>query len=62
MAVGALADAGADQSAIADAIASLDAGATVAFEKVKRCGLGATKYNVHAPPGQAHRGAGGIRH
>jgi uncharacterized protein (TIGR00299 family) protein len=55
MTVGALADAGADQSAIADAIASLDAGATVAFEKVKRCGVGATKYVVHAPPGQVHR-------
>ena len=55
MTVGALADAGADQGAIADAIASLDAGATVAFEKVKRGGVGATKYVVHAPPGQAHR-------
>ena len=46
MLVGALADAGADQAAIIDAIASLDAGASVSFEKVKRCGIGATKYHV----------------
>jgi hypothetical protein len=55
MVVGALADAGADQSGITDAIASLDAGATVTFEKVKRCGLGATKYLVHAAPEHVHR-------
>jgi hypothetical protein len=55
MAVGALADAGADQAAVADAIASLDAGATVAFEKVRRGGVGATKYVVHAEQGHAHR-------
>jgi len=55
MAVGALADAGADQSAIAEAVASLEAGATVAFEKVRRGGVGATKYVVHAEQGHAHR-------
>jgi uncharacterized protein (TIGR00299 family) protein len=55
MLVGALADAGADQNAIIDAIASLDTGATVSFEKVKRAGIGATKYHVHAPKAHAHR-------
>ena len=55
MLVGALADAGADQHAIADAIASLDAGAVVSFEKVKRGGIGATKYRVHAEETHAPR-------
>jgi uncharacterized protein (TIGR00299 family) protein len=55
MLVGALADAGASQSAIADTIASLEAGATVSFEKVKRAGIGATKFRVHADPQHAHR-------
>ena len=59
MLVGALADAGADQQAIVDAIASLDAGAAVSFENVKRCGIGATKYHVqveetHAPRHLSH--------
>jgi pyridinium-3,5-bisthiocarboxylic acid mononucleotide nickel chelatase len=55
MLVGALADAGADRSAVAGAIASLDAGVTVSFEKVRRSGLGATKYHVHAQPEHVHR-------
>ena len=55
MLVGALADAGADQAAIADAIASLDAGAAVSFEKVKRCGIGATKYRVAVQETKTHR-------
>jgi uncharacterized protein (TIGR00299 family) protein len=55
MIVGALADAGADRAAISDAIASLDAGASVSFEKVKRCGIGATKYHVAAAEAKAHR-------
>jgi uncharacterized protein (TIGR00299 family) protein len=55
MIVGALADAGADQKAIADAIASLQAGASVSFEKVKRCGIAATKYHVAAEETQKHR-------
>jgi len=55
MTVGALADAGADHSAIAEAVASLDAGASVSFEKVRRGGIGATKYVVHAEAGHAHR-------
>jgi uncharacterized protein (TIGR00299 family) protein len=55
MLVGALADAGADQDAIAAAIGSLDAGAVVSFEKVKRNGIGATKYHVAAAEQHAHR-------
>src|SRR5690349_3086393 len=55
MLVGALADAGADQAAIVDAIASLDAGAAVSFEKVKRSGIGATKYHVHVEHQHVHR-------
>ena len=46
MLVGALADAGADQNAVTSAIASLNVGASVSFEKVKRAGIGATKYRV----------------
>jgi len=55
MLVGALADAGADQSAITDAVASLEVGAAVSFEKVKRCGIGATKYHVAVAEQRAHR-------
>jgi hypothetical protein len=55
MLVGALADAGADQRAIIDAIASLEVGAGVSFERVKRCGIAATKYHVDVHDQQAHR-------
>jgi uncharacterized protein (TIGR00299 family) protein len=55
MLVGALADAGADHSEIARAIESLDAGATVSFEKTKRCGIAATKFRVSAEETHAHR-------
>jgi len=55
MLVGALADAGAGQQAIVEAISSLDAGAVVSFEKVKRAGLGATKYHVRTAETQTHR-------
>lgn len=55
MLVGALADAGADQDAIATAVASLQAGATVSFEKVKRRGIAATKYHVAVEAAQPHR-------
>ncbi len=55
MLVGALADAGADQAAITEAIASLDAGASVSFEKVQRGGIGATKYRVAVQETKAHR-------
>jgi uncharacterized protein (TIGR00299 family) protein len=55
MLVGALADAGADRKAIMDAIASLETGATVSFEQVKRGGIGATKYRVEVQEQHAHR-------
>jgi uncharacterized protein (TIGR00299 family) protein len=55
MLVGALADAGADQSAITGAIAALEIGATVSFEKVKRRGIGATKFHVVVEHQHAHR-------
>ena len=55
MLVGALADAGADPAAITGAIASLDVGAAVSFEKVLRSGIGATKYRVSAQQTTTHR-------
>jgi uncharacterized protein (TIGR00299 family) protein len=55
MLVGALADAGADQATIVDAVASLETGAAVSFEKVKRAGIGATKYHVATGEQHAHR-------
>jgi pyridinium-3,5-bisthiocarboxylic acid mononucleotide nickel chelatase len=55
MLVGALADAGADQTAITNAIAALEIGATVSFEKTKRRGIGATKFDVAVETQKAHR-------
>jgi len=55
MLVGALADAGADPTAIADAIASLQIGAIVSFEKVRRGGIAATKFHVAVEPQHIHR-------
>ncbi len=55
MLVGALADAGADHAAIIDAVGSLDTGAVLAFEKVKRGGIAATKFHVNAVESHAHR-------
>ena len=60
MLVGALADAGADQNAIASAIESLGVGATVGFERVTRCGISALKFRVNAPEGKTHRHLSGI--
>lgn len=60
MLVGALADAGADQAAIAAAIASLQVDANVSFEKVKRGGIAATKFHVHWPEQKSHRHLSGI--
>ncbi len=60
MLVGALADAGADQGAIAAAIASLQIDASVSFEKLKRGGIAATKYHVHWPEQKSHRHLSGI--
>jgi uncharacterized protein (TIGR00299 family) protein len=50
MLVGALADAGASQTAIIDALASLETGAVLSFERVKRCGIAATKFHVAIAP------------
>ena len=55
MLVGALADAGASADAITSAITSLQIGATVSFEKVKRRGIGATKFHVAAEETKKHR-------
>ena len=55
MLVGALADAGADQTAIVDALASLETGAVLSFERVKRCGIAATKFHVAVTKTHAHR-------
>jgi uncharacterized protein (TIGR00299 family) protein len=55
MLVGALADAGADRDAITAAIAALEIGAAVSFEKVKRRGIGATKFHVAVEHQHAHR-------
>jgi len=55
MLVGALADAGADTSRIADALTSLGTGAEFQFEKTKRCGIGATKFHVSGGHTHKHR-------
>ncbi len=55
MLVGALADAGANQAAIIQGIESLNIGAGVSFEKVKRGGIGATKFHVTAAETRTHR-------
>ncbi len=55
MLVGALADAGADSSAIADALHSLNSGASVLFEKVQRGGIAACKFHVQVDEPQKHR-------
>ena len=60
MLVGALVDAGADSRAITDALHSLSAGASVSFEKVKRCGIGATKFHVRVEEPTKHRHLSGI--
>ena len=55
MLVGALADAGASRDGIVNAIASLGIGAVASFEKVKRCGIAATKFHVEVGEQKAHR-------
>lgn len=60
MLVGALADAGADSAAITDALRSLQAGVSVSFEKVKRCGIAASKFHVRAQEVPKHRHLSGI--
>ena len=60
MLVGALADGGADSAAITDGLRSLHSGASVSFEKVKRCGIAASKFHVHVDEPQKHRHLSGI--
>lgn len=60
MLVGALADAGADQKAIAAGVESLGIDATVSFERVLRRGISATKFRVAAPEEKKHRHLGPI--
>jgi pyridinium-3,5-bisthiocarboxylic acid mononucleotide nickel chelatase len=55
MLTGALAAAGADQAAIAEAVHSLTCGAQVSFEAVKRGGIGALKYHVACQETAKHR-------
>lgn len=55
MTVGALLDAGADFSALNDALTSLGTGATFRAEKTKRRGIAATKFYVDAAETKAHR-------
>ncbi|MBM3774038.1 MAG: nickel pincer cofactor biosynthesis protein LarC [Acidobacteria bacterium] len=55
MLVGALADAGAAPEALAAALASLETGASISFEKVTRRGIAATKFVVSHPGGHSHR-------
>ena len=55
MLVGALADAGADRAAIIDALASLETGAALSFDRVKRCGIAATKFHVDVQETHSHR-------
>src|SRR5690242_1116589 len=55
MLVGALADAGADRTALIAALDALGTGASLRFESVKRCGMGATKFHVEAADTKSHR-------
>ncbi|MGC9947271.1 MAG: nickel pincer cofactor biosynthesis protein LarC [Bryobacteraceae bacterium] len=55
MLVGALADAGAAPAAIVEALASLETGAVLSFERVQRCGIAATKFHVAIQETHAHR-------
>lgn len=55
MLVGALADAGADRTAIVGAVNSLGTGAVLSFEAVKRCGIAATKFHVSYTETHGHR-------
>jgi len=60
MLVGALVDAGADGPAISTALHSLGAGAAVSIEKVKRCGIAASKFRVRSEEAPKHRHLSGI--
>ncbi len=55
MTVAALADAGADAAALVQALNSLNLGAQIQVEKTKRRGIAASKFQVQAADGKAHR-------
>jgi pyridinium-3,5-bisthiocarboxylic acid mononucleotide nickel chelatase len=55
MTVGALADAGADEAVIIQTLETLGIGASLEFAKVKRCGIGATKFRVTVNETKHHR-------
>ena len=55
MVLGALVDAGVPSNVISDAIASLKLPITLEIEKVKRCGIAATKVTVHAEDQEDYR-------
>jgi uncharacterized protein (TIGR00299 family) protein len=55
MLVGALADAGADAAVIARSLSSLGTGAEFRFEKLKRLGIGATRFHVAGGETKSHR-------
>ncbi|MSR32340.1 MAG: nickel pincer cofactor biosynthesis protein LarC [Gemmataceae bacterium] len=55
MALGALADVGADTARISQALESLGVGVKVRFEKVRKGGFAATRALVEAPPEHKHR-------
>ncbi len=55
MTVGALLDAGADFSALNDALTSLGTGATFRVEKTKRRGIAASKFHVEGGETKSHR-------
>jgi uncharacterized protein (TIGR00299 family) protein len=60
MLVGAFADAGADREAISAALDSLATGAAIAWERVQRRGMAATKFRVVVPEARKHRHLSGI--
>jgi hypothetical protein len=60
MMVGALADAGADQTAITRSLESLAPGAAIEWARVKRRGISATKFRVAVNEPQKHRHLSGI--
>jgi uncharacterized protein (TIGR00299 family) protein len=60
MLVGAFADAGADQDVISRALMSLATGGSVAWERVQRGGISATKFRVSVDEPQKHRHLSGI--
>ncbi|HET8548600.1 MAG TPA: nickel insertion protein, partial [Bryobacteraceae bacterium] len=55
MTVGALLDAGASFPELERALASLDTGAAISIERVKRKGISATSFRVAAPEQKGHR-------